>query len=122
MPPQAEQAGPRSRPTSLAGMTGGESVIAEAAATVFAGWAGLGLNFLDGNVTTLWLNHFGPENATGTRNLSNRLVDGSMRPALGTLASRRGPVLYVAARRIHRPPRARPSSTTSGASRSATTG
>jgi uncharacterized protein (DUF58 family) len=34
------------------------------------------------------------------------LVDGSMRPSLGALAGRRGPVLYVAARRIHRPPRA----------------
>jgi hypothetical protein len=34
------------------------------------------------------------------------LVDGSMRPSLGALAGRRGPVLYVAARSIHRPPRA----------------
>jgi uncharacterized protein (DUF58 family) len=34
------------------------------------------------------------------------LVEGTMRPSLGALASRRGPVLYVAARRIHRPPRA----------------
>jgi hypothetical protein len=44
-----------------------------------AGWAGLGLNFLDGNITVLWLNHFGPENPTGTRNLSGTLVDGSFR-------------------------------------------
>jgi uncharacterized protein (DUF58 family) len=34
------------------------------------------------------------------------LVEGTMRPSLGALASRRGPILYVAARRIHRPPRA----------------
>ncbi len=34
------------------------------------------------------------------------LVEASMRPALGALASRRGPVLYVAARRVHRAPRA----------------
>jgi hypothetical protein len=44
-----------------------------------AGWAGLGLNLLGGNLTVLWLNHFGPENPTGTRNLSGQLVDGSMR-------------------------------------------
>lgn len=34
------------------------------------------------------------------------LVEGTMRASLGALAGRRGPVLYVAARRIHRPPRA----------------
>jgi uncharacterized protein (DUF58 family) len=33
------------------------------------------------------------------------LVEGSMRPSLGALAGRRGPVLYVAARRVHRAPR-----------------
>src|SRR3954454_1708376 len=37
MPPHWAQAGPRSRPCSFAGMTGGESVIASAAATVLAG-------------------------------------------------------------------------------------
>jgi hypothetical protein len=31
-----------------------------------AGLIGLGLNFLDGNITTLWLSHFGPENPRGT--------------------------------------------------------
>jgi len=44
-----------------------------------AGWAGLGLNLLGGNLTTLWLNHFGPENPTGTRNLDGQVVDGAMR-------------------------------------------
>jgi hypothetical protein len=39
-----------------------------------AGWAGIGLNFLDGNITTLWLNHFGPENPTGTRNLNGSTI------------------------------------------------
>jgi uncharacterized protein (DUF58 family) len=34
------------------------------------------------------------------------LVDSLGAPAIGGLASRRGPVLYVAARRMHRPPRA----------------
>src|SRR3954449_894709 len=34
------------------------------------------------------------------------LVEGTMRPSLGALAGRRGPVLYVAARRLHRSPRA----------------
>jgi len=34
------------------------------------------------------------------------LIEGSMRPSLGALAGRRGPVLYVAARRMHRSPRA----------------
>jgi uncharacterized protein (DUF58 family) len=34
------------------------------------------------------------------------LVDGTMRPSLGAVAGRRGPVLYVAARRLHRSPRA----------------
>jgi uncharacterized protein (DUF58 family) len=34
------------------------------------------------------------------------LVEGTMRPSLGALAGRRGPVLYVAARRVHRSPRA----------------
>jgi uncharacterized protein (DUF58 family) len=34
------------------------------------------------------------------------LIEGSMRPSLGALAGRRGPVLYVAARRVHRSPRA----------------
>jgi uncharacterized protein (DUF58 family) len=34
------------------------------------------------------------------------LIDGTMRPSLGALAGRRGPVLYVAARRMHRSPRA----------------
>src|SRR3954447_10085800 len=37
MPPHALQAGPRSSPTSFAGITGGESVSASAAATVLAG-------------------------------------------------------------------------------------
>ena len=32
------------------------------------------------------------------------LVEGTMRPSLGALAGRRGPVLYVAARRLHRSP------------------
>jgi hypothetical protein len=44
-----------------------------------AGWAGLGLNFMGGNLTVLWLNHFGPENARGTLNLQGRLVDDSFR-------------------------------------------
>jgi hypothetical protein len=44
-----------------------------------AGWAGIGLNLLGGNVTSLWLNHFGPENPTGTVNLSGKLVDDAMR-------------------------------------------
>ena len=34
------------------------------------------------------------------------LVEGTMRPALGALAGRRGTVIYVAARRVHRSPRA----------------
>jgi uncharacterized protein (DUF58 family) len=34
------------------------------------------------------------------------LIEGTMRPSLGALAGRRGPVLYVAARRMHRTPRA----------------
>ena len=34
------------------------------------------------------------------------LIEGTMRPSLGALAGRRGPVLYVAARRMHRSPRA----------------
>jgi uncharacterized protein (DUF58 family) len=34
------------------------------------------------------------------------LIDGTMRPSLGALAGRRGPVIYVAARRVHRSPRA----------------
>jgi uncharacterized protein (DUF58 family) len=34
------------------------------------------------------------------------LVEGTMRPSLGALVGRRGPVLYVAARRLHRSPRA----------------
>jgi uncharacterized protein (DUF58 family) len=34
------------------------------------------------------------------------LIEGTMRPSLGALAGRRGPVLYVAARRVHRSPRA----------------
>ena len=34
------------------------------------------------------------------------LVEGTMRPSLGALAGRRGPVLYVAARLVHRAPRA----------------
>src|SRR3954453_5621158 len=37
MPPHWEHAGPRSRPISFAGRTGGESVIASAAALVVAG-------------------------------------------------------------------------------------
>jgi hypothetical protein len=44
-----------------------------------AGWAGVGLNLLGGNLTSLWLNHFGPENATGTHNLNGQLVDGAIR-------------------------------------------
>jgi hypothetical protein len=43
------------------------------------GWAGLGLNLLGGNLTITWLNHLGPENPTGTVNLSGQVVDGSMR-------------------------------------------
>jgi hypothetical protein len=43
------------------------------------GWAGLGLNNLGGNVTVLWLNHFGPENPTGAVNFGGQVVDGSMR-------------------------------------------
>jgi hypothetical protein len=34
------------------------------------------------------------------------LVDGTQAPALAGLATRRGPVIYVAARRVTRPPRA----------------
>jgi uncharacterized protein (DUF58 family) len=34
------------------------------------------------------------------------LIDGSMPPALAGVAARRGPILYVAARRLTRPPRA----------------
>ena len=34
------------------------------------------------------------------------LIEGTMRPSLGALAGRRGPVLYVAARRVLRSPRA----------------
>jgi uncharacterized protein (DUF58 family) len=34
------------------------------------------------------------------------LVEGAARPSLAALAGRRGPVLYVAARRVHRSPRA----------------
>src|SRR3954463_16015473 len=44
MPPQALQAGPRSRPTSFAGITGGESVSASAAATVLAGCDAFGFS------------------------------------------------------------------------------
>ncbi|HYM02190.1 MAG TPA: outer membrane beta-barrel protein [Stellaceae bacterium] len=44
-----------------------------------AGWAGLGLNLLGGNLTITWLNHFGPENPTGTVNLNGQVVDGSWR-------------------------------------------
>lgn len=44
-----------------------------------AGFAGVGLNLLGGNLTVLWLNHFGPENATGTVNTSGQVVDGSIR-------------------------------------------
>jgi hypothetical protein len=43
------------------------------------GWAGLGVNLLGGNLTITALNHFGPENPTGTVNLSGQLVDGAMR-------------------------------------------
>jgi hypothetical protein len=43
------------------------------------GFAGIGLNLMGGNLTITWLNHFGPENATGTVNLSGQVVDGSMR-------------------------------------------
>jgi hypothetical protein len=34
------------------------------------------------------------------------LIEGSSPPALGGIATRRGPILYVAARRLTRPPRA----------------
>jgi hypothetical protein len=45
-----------------------------------AGWAGLGLNLAGGNLTITWLNHFGPENATGALNPSgDALIDGSWR-------------------------------------------
>jgi hypothetical protein len=44
-----------------------------------AGWAGLGLNLMDGNLTVLWLNHFGPENPRGTLNQQGQLVDDSFR-------------------------------------------
>jgi hypothetical protein len=44
-----------------------------------AGWFGLGFNLLGGNLTVTWLNHFGPENPTGTTNPQGRLVDGSWR-------------------------------------------
>ena len=44
-----------------------------------AGWAGLGINLLGGNLTITALNHFGPENPTGTVNASGALVDGSWR-------------------------------------------
>src|SRR3954466_5868240 len=40
MPPQFEQAGPRSRPTILAGMTGGVSVSADAAGWMSPGFSG----------------------------------------------------------------------------------
>ena len=44
-----------------------------------AGWAGLGLNLLGGNLTVTWLNHFGPENPTGTLSPAGTLVDDSWR-------------------------------------------
>ena len=53
IPPQAEQAGPRSRPTSFAGMTGGESVIASAAATVLPGCAAFAAGHLSGVLAAL---------------------------------------------------------------------
>src|SRR5690242_16095792 len=40
MPPQFEQAGPRSRPTILAGITGGVSVSADAAGWTSPGFSG----------------------------------------------------------------------------------
>jgi hypothetical protein len=43
------------------------------------GWAGLGVNLMGGNLTILGLNHFGPENPTGTVNPGGKVVDGSMR-------------------------------------------
>src|SRR5205814_10323325 len=43
-----------------------------------AGFAGLGIN-LPGGMTITWLNHFGPENPTGTTNQQGRLVDDSFR-------------------------------------------
>ena len=44
-----------------------------------AGMFGLGFNLMGGALTVTWLNHFGPENATGTTNLAGRVVDGSWR-------------------------------------------
>jgi hypothetical protein len=44
-----------------------------------AGWAGLGINLLGGNLTITGLNHFGPENPTNTVNLSGQVVDASWR-------------------------------------------
>jgi hypothetical protein len=44
-----------------------------------AGWAGLGLNLMGGNLTSVWLNHFGPENVTGATNANGEVVDGAMR-------------------------------------------
>jgi len=44
-----------------------------------AGWAGVGLNLMGGNLTVTWLNHFGPENPTGVTNASGTVVDDSFR-------------------------------------------
>ena len=44
-----------------------------------AGFFGAGFNLLGGNLTITWLNHFGPENPTGTLNQQGKLVDGAWR-------------------------------------------
>jgi hypothetical protein len=44
-----------------------------------AGFAGLGVNLMGGNLVITWLNHLGPENPTGALSPGGSLVDGSMR-------------------------------------------
>jgi Putative beta-barrel porin-2, OmpL-like. bbp2 len=44
-----------------------------------AGFVGLGINLLGGNLTITSLNHLGPENPTGTVNLNGQVVDGAIR-------------------------------------------
>jgi hypothetical protein len=44
-----------------------------------AGFVGLGINLLGGNLTITSLNHLGPENPTGTVSLGGDVVDGAMR-------------------------------------------
>jgi hypothetical protein len=44
-----------------------------------AGFVGLGINLLGGNLTITSLNHIGPENPTNTVNPSGQVVDGAIR-------------------------------------------